>query len=186
MIELLPPAYAHMPFIREVYAEAFPKRERKPFWLIRHYMRSGRMELLSVCQDGAPVGLAVSAISDDTVLLDYFAIAASLRDQGLGGQAMAALLARYGDRQFFLEIESTELPCDNHEQCLSRKAFYLRNGLYDTGLRMRLFGVPMELLASTPDLDWPACTSIYRLLYGPAFSTHVVLEPAGFSESPEE
>lgn len=175
MPEVRPVPRGQLHWVREIYNEAFPQRERKPVWMIRRYQRQGKMELLAVCEGGGAVGMAIAAVTADTVLLDYFAIEAHLRDRGLGGGALAALLQRYAGKQFFLEIESTELPSENHAQCLARKAFYLRNGLQDTGLRMDLFGVPMELLASSADLDWPACQPIYRLLYGPQYARHVVL-----------
>ena len=182
MTEIQPASRAERPYIRQIYMEAFPREERKPFWLIRRHMRHGKMELLSVVNDGAPVGLAITATGRSVVLLDYFAIEAGRRDGGLGSAALAALLQRYEGKQFFLEIESTEIPSDNQAQRLSRKAFYLRNGLQDTGLRMSLFGVDMELLSSPAGLDWPACSSIYRLLYGPDYTDHVVL--TGYGSAP--
>lgn len=174
MIDLRPAGRAEMPFVRQVYLEAFPKSERKPMPLIRRYARQGLMELLVVCQQEQMAGIAIPAIWQDTVLLDYFAMDQHRRGGGLGSQAMAALLDRYDGKNLFLEIESTEVPCDNPEQRQSRKAFYLRNGLYDTGHRLRLFGVEMEVLANNAALPFEACAGVYRQLYGPRFASRAV------------
>ncbi len=172
-MQLLPATPAHLPFVRKVYESSFPRAERKPLAVIQKNVSSGFMELLIIEQNGQPAGIAITAVSNALVLLDYFAMEEHCRGGGLGTTALRALLARYDGRDFFLEIESVEVPCDNLAQRQSRKSFYLRNGLYDTGHRIRLFGIDMEILSSSPTLLYAGCEQLYRQLYGKHYQQKV-------------
>ncbi len=50
-----------------------------------------------------------------------------------------------------------------------RKAFYLRNGMLETGIAVELFGVRMELLSTLPGLTFEQCEPLYRSLIGPIY-----------------
>lgn len=173
MLQLVPATKAQMPFVRRVYRSSFPLAERKPMAVIRKGVDSGLMELLVAQKDGQNVGIVITACVEGVTLLDYFAMAPDVRGGGLGSQFLRQLLMRQEGRPFFLEIESTEVPCSNQEQRLARKAFYLRNGMADTGHRICLFGVEMELLANSQDLPYSACEQLYRRLYGTRFEKRV-------------
>ena len=100
----------------------------------------------------------------------------SKRGQGAGSEALQLLLALYNDRQFFLEIERPVDDAPNLEERILRKQFYLKNGMLETGIKIRLFGIPMELLTSRPGLTFEACRGMYRELYGPMYQKVVSLE----------
>jgi GNAT superfamily N-acetyltransferase len=169
-----------MAFVRRVYRQSFPRSERKPMAVILQNVRRGDMELLVVMEAGQPVGIVITALTDRTVLLDYFAMEKRVRGRGLGSRALQLVLERYGNRQFFLEIESTTAPGRDQALRQRRKSFYLRNGLFDTGHRIRLFGVDMELLSASPSLPYDACAAVYARLYSGRLANHVVLLTAGF------
>lgn len=109
------------------------------------------------------------------VLLDYFAIAEDYRGQGEGSEALMLLQALYSDKKFFLEIEEPDETAENQKERLRRKAFYLRNGMQETGIRIKLFGVPMEILATDSSLNFEQCAKLYRALYGPMYQKVVEL-----------
>ena len=48
--------------------------------------------------------------------------------------------------------------------------------MLETGIKIRLFGIPMELLTSRPGLTFEACRGMYRELYGPMYQKVVSLE----------
>ena len=70
--------------LKKIYLEAFPKAERKPFWLMKQKALQGKMELLSIQEKGEPVGLAFMVLYQDLALLDYFAQAHAYRGKKIG------------------------------------------------------------------------------------------------------
>ena len=162
-------------YIRDLYRSSFPDAERKPFSLIERKAAMGTMEILLMSEGGARMGLAITASDGELVLLDYFAVDPSKRGQGAGSEALL-LLAMYGDRQFFLEIERPVDDAPNLEERILRKQFYLKNGMLETGIHIQLYGIPMELLASRAGLTFEACRGMYRELYGPTYQKVVSLE----------
>lgn len=164
-----------MKFILELYQQAFPEVERKPFSVIERKAAMGSMEILAIKEDSQRVGLAITAMEESMVLLDYFAIAENFRGQGEGSEALMLLQALYSDRQFFLEIEEPDEAAENQEQRVKRKAFYLKNGMKETGIRITLFGVPMEILSTDEGLTFAQCAKLYRALYGPMYQKVVQL-----------
>lgn len=160
-------------FILDLYMSAFPEEERKPFSLIERKAVMGEMEILLIRENGKRAGFAITALQDDLVLLDYFAVAPEYRGQGIGSDALQMLLALYSERQFYLEIECPDETAPNQPDRLRRKAFYLQNGMLETEIRIELFGVEMELLCSQPGLKYEQCERLYRSLVGPMYHKHV-------------
>lgn len=162
-------------FILELYQRAFPEVERKPFSLIERKAVMGSMEILAIKEGKQKVGLAITAMEEELVLLDYFAIAEEFRGQGEGSEALMLLQALYSDKCLFLEIEEPDEMALNQEERLRRKRFYLKNRMQETGIHIELFGVPMEILAAKPGLTYERCKKLYRALYGPMYQKAVKL-----------
>lgn len=133
----------------KLYQEAFPDEEKKPEALMEELTNKGKMEMLALVEEGEFIGLAVNMLSDKGVLLDYFAISAERRSGGCGGRAVRALLERFKDQKYIFEIEMQDEKADNAEDRKRRKAFYLRNGLKETGLFANVYQTDFELI--TPD-----------------------------------
>lgn len=165
-----------MKFILDLYMESFPKEERKPFSVIERKAAMGTMEILVVTEGKKRIGLAITAIKGDLVLLDYFAIAKNFRGKGSGSEALFLLRELYSGKQFFLEIEKPDETAPNAEERVRRKSFYLKNGMLETGIDVTLFGVPMELLAARPGLTFAECETLYRELLGPMYHKVVYQE----------
>ena len=147
--------------IEDLYMRAFPKSERKPFKLMVQKQAEGTMELLSIEEENAFLGLAIFAHDKDIALLDYFAISDDLRGQGIGSRAIKALQKIYAGKRFVLEIEPTKKPCDDLEMRQHRKAFYLRNGLHTMDFDVNLFGVEMEVLSIGEYLNFDEFLDVY-------------------------
>ncbi len=150
--------------LKALYTSAFPKYERKPFWMIERKKKEGVMETLVIEEEGEFAGLAISILFEDVILLDYFAIEPKFRSKGLGGRALQAVRDRYEDRRFLLEIERTDVKCDNVEQRIRRKKFYLRNGLTETGVKVLLFDVPMEILSDGSPYSFGEYQRLYQMI----------------------
>ncbi|MCD7745711.1 MAG: GNAT family N-acetyltransferase [Lachnospiraceae bacterium] len=197
-------------FILDLYQNAFPEEERKPFSLIERKAVMGEMEILLITEEKKRIGFAIMAYGDRIVLMDYFAISQKWRGQGYGSAALERIQGLYSDRQLFLEVEkpvgvngmrNDRMPetqtvsgradqpggseglvsegrqaasgepgfSDQEEIRERRRAFYLRNGMLETGIAVELSGVKMELLSTMPGLTFEQCEPLYRSLFGPIY-----------------
>ena len=64
-------------------------------------------------------------------------------------ETLGALLAHFENKKYIFEIETQDEQADNAEERRRRKAFYLRNGLKETGLSANVYHTDFEIL--TPD-----------------------------------
>ncbi len=147
--------------VKELYEASFPAAERKTFSHILRLRRKGICEVLTVISDGFR-GLAIVLKHADLALLDYFAVLPGKRGQGIGTGALSLLRKRYAKKRLFLEIESPDESAPNADQRLRRKAFYLRNGFVDSGLRVTVFGVDMDLLSDGSPLSFEDYLALYQ------------------------
>ena len=159
--------------LKKIYLEAFPKAERKPFWLMKQKALQGKMELLSIKEKGEPVGLAFMVLYQDLALLDYFAIAHAYRGKKIGSKALELLKERYHKQRFLLEIEQVDKAASNNAERIRRKQFYLKNGLHETGIQVSVFQVPMELLTDGRPLTFEEYYGIYLTSIGPVFARQI-------------
>jgi len=159
--------------MKRIYLEAFPRAERKPFRMMKKKARQGAMELLSILDGGRMVGLAVTVRYQDVVLLDYFAISSSCRGWGYGSEALELLKKRYEGQRLILEIELTDGYAVNQKDRIRRKKFYLKNGMKETGLCVRVFQVPMEVLTVGGSLTYEEYHAVYEHTIGIFFAKRV-------------
>lgn len=160
-------------WIKKAYLEAFPKSERKPFGLMKQKVRQGMMEFIAASDSGHPVGFAVTARYKDMVLLDYFAIHRAYRGCRFGSEAFQLLKERYKDQRLILEIELPDENAPNREERIRRKQFYLKNGMQETGLKVCVFQVPMEVLTDGKPVTYEEYYEIYRETIGSVFAGKV-------------
>ncbi len=161
--------------VQMIYIQAFPSRERKPFRKIWELYEQGRGDVWCIRQGSRILGFANTINGDGITLLDYLAVKKNCRGQGIGSKAMALMQELYADRGFFVEIESTREECDNLQERLSRKQFYLNAGMEDFGVEAQVFTVRMELLGSRCRLSFEEYREFYRKYYSPRAAEH--LEP---------
>ena len=87
---------------------------------------------------------------------------------------MEMLKKRYEDKRFLLEIETPDEKASNQIQRVRRKNFYLRGGMQETGIRISLCGVPMELMSDGKDVSFEEYHDIYKYAVNPVFARKVV------------
>ncbi len=165
-MEIKKTAFKDIQRVKKLYNEAFPKCERMPFWLMLKDSIGGKLDMLSIIQNGSFAGFAVMLVCGDKALLLYYAVEGRMRGKGLGSEALGILTRRYRDRIFYLEIESTKADCPDLEKRLKRKRFYQRNGLSETGLEVCLFGTDMEVLSRGKSLDYEEYILPYEKAFG--------------------
>lgn len=162
--------------IKNLYITAFPKNERKPFDLISEKCNSGSMEIIAIQNDNSDfLGLAITILYDDMVLLDYFAVAPESRGKSIGSNALMLLFERYKDKRFILEIENTEVECNNLQERKRRKAFYIRNGMSLMPFKVNLIGVEMEVLTRNCEVTYEEYYSIYENTFSDEYCSKIEL-----------
>lgn len=160
--------------IKTLYLRAFPPAERKPFYIIRKKQSEGSMEILSIESDaGDFLGLAITILYKDIVLLDYFAVDDSQRNNGTGSSALRLLFERYSGKRFLLEIEAPDIPSENTPERIRRKAFYLRNGMTVMPFRVNLFGIEMEILTNGAQVTFDEYHAIFTNLFSPWIASKI-------------
>lgn len=150
----------------KLYCDAFPSYERKPFSMIRSMQKKGKSDVWYFEKEGKLAGLVFTINSDDVILIDYLAIAPNRRGEGIGSSIIAELQKYYKGKGIFVEIESVFDECDNLNERMRRKDFYLKNGMIPMKVMVILFGVEMELLGINCQLTYDEYYSFYQDNYG--------------------
>lgn len=108
---------------------------------------NGTENIISYC-------FLVTSEKKDAVLLDYFAVSGNIRGKGYGSRCFAMLKEEIRKKELgnlILEVENPRFGRDASDQKLRRRriAFYIRNGMTLTHLRIFLYDV--EYLVMTED-----------------------------------
>ncbi len=72
------------PEIKEIYLEAFPKRERKPYFVLRYSVRRKKAVIMTAAEGNRLLGFAVLIPYKDMVMVDYLAVSDKIRSRGTG------------------------------------------------------------------------------------------------------
>lgn len=151
-------------YIKSLYREAFPLIERIPFSRLDKLRKKGEIKMFCAYEDGEPCAMAFTACSSKSVLLMYFAVDSKKRDQGLGTKVIDALCDIFPRRRLLLEIEK---PTQSKPNTMRRKAFYERCGLRDSGGRVSLSGIDMDIMIKGEgEFDKFEYLSINEVLFG--------------------
>ena len=138
-----------------LYEEAFPAEEKKQISLMEHLAEQDEF-----------VGLAFNMMDGNTALLDYFAVSPEKRNGGYGSKSLKLLLERFRSNKYIFEIEMQDEKAENAQDRKRRKAFYLRNGLKETGLFAHVYGTDFELLTPDGSLTYDEYTGFLERILG--------------------
>ena len=159
-----------------LYHKAFPREEKKPYWLIKNTEHRGYGRNFSIHNEkGEFLGLMFTISNGDFILLDYFAIEQKHRGQGIGTQALRQLKEIFAPLSIILEIEDPELVCDNREERCRRAEFYSKCGMRTLNYRVSLFGVDMCILTSGADVSFDEYHGLLKKVFGEIISKNVYL-----------
>jgi len=152
-------------WLKNLYLEAFPEVERKPFGLMLKKRDEGVMDFLILKEGSTCLAMAIMIRFEDLALVDYLAVDAALRGKGMGSALLKELTAHYHHCRLLLEIEDVDVPCENPEERLRRKTFYLKNGFESLGYSVRMLGVPLELMGDHCAVDYSEYHRIFEVLF---------------------
>lgn len=136
------------PEIKEIYMEAFPKRERKPYLTLRHSVRTGKAVLMTAVEEQKLLGFVVLMPYKNMIMVDYLAVSSKIRSKGTGSYIMENVCRQYADKKIILLIECLDDQADNQKQRIARRKFYIKNGFSSSGIFIRGVGGWMEILKS--------------------------------------
>ena len=106
--------------IREIYLEAFPKRERKPYFVLRRSVRKKKAIVMTAVDGGQMLGFAVLIPYKDMVMVDYLAVSSKIRSKGTGSYMIQNICSRFSDKKVVLLIERVDEEAENKEQRIAR------------------------------------------------------------------
>jgi GNAT superfamily N-acetyltransferase len=163
--------------------EAFPPDELKPLVNILRMLREGDYEVWAEEDADDIRAYACVFTGADPVLIDYFAVRAGLRGQGIGSGFLKKLVAQYP--AVMLEVERPELAQNDRDRSIRsrRIAFYERLGFVMTPLRATVFTVPYAVMVNS-EADIEDLRRAYARVYRhfvpteEGFARHVHIDPA--------
>ncbi len=159
--------------IYRLYQSAFPVTEKKPFSMIISMYKKRKSDVWYCENAGRFAGLAITINGTEQILIDYLAVNAKKRGQGLGSGILKAMRQIYAGKGVFLEIEVVDENAENYEERKRRKQFYLANGMTEMNVFVELFGVDMELLGYDCSLTFEEYREFYRDNYSEWVASHV-------------
>lgn len=114
--------------VKDIYMEAFPKAERKPFFLLKRAVQKGKSEIWVASESRAVVGFIVLIPYHDMVMVEYLSVSNKIRSKGTGSKILNEICRQYAGRRILLLIEKIDETAANNEQRIAWKRFYLKNG----------------------------------------------------------
>lgn len=132
--------------IKEIYMEAFPKCERKPFFLLRQSIKRKKAVLAVVAEGNQLLGFTVFVVYKDMVMIDYLAVSSKIRSRGTGSRILEHICGQFPDKKIVLLIERVDDMAENCQQRTARRRFYLKNGFTSSGIFITGAGGDMEVL----------------------------------------
>ena len=132
--------------IKEIYMEAFPKAERKPFFAVRQSVRKGKTLLLTAMEEGVLQGFAMAIPYKNMVMVDYLAVSSKIRSRGTGSKIMQEVCRFFPGKKIVLLIEQLDDAAENQQQRIARRKFYFKNGFTSSNLYITGHSGNMEIL----------------------------------------
>lgn len=132
--------------IKEIYLEAFPKRERKPYFTLRHSVKKKKTVVMTATEGNQLLGFTVLIPYQDMVMVDYLAVSSKIRSKGTGSYLMEHVCKHFEDQKIVLLIERPDDAADNQEQRIARRRFYLKNGFTSSNIFITGASGDMEIM----------------------------------------
>ena len=143
-----------LPEIRDVYHHQlkydFPADERKPLRRIEASLKKGQYICYGIKDEAGILAYAFFVVVEDWLLFDYFAVRKELRGTGIGSRFLQDLCAHQLKNAscVLLEVDDPASADSAEEKALRERRirFYRKNGLRNTGVKVRTFGVVFQIL----------------------------------------
>ena len=116
--------------IKTIYMEAFPKRERKPYFALRHSVKTKKAVVMAATEGEQVLGFIVLIPYKDMVMADYLAVSSKVRSRGTGSYIMQNVCRQYKDKKIVLLIERLDDKAEN-KMCIRDRFTYPTTGYFD-------------------------------------------------------
>ncbi len=120
--------------VKEIYLEAFPKRERKPFFSLRRSVKRGKVQLLTAVEENQLLGFTAVIPYKNMIMVDYLAVSGKIRSRGTGSRIMQEVCRMFAGKKIVLLIEKEDAQAENAQQRIARRRFYVKNGFTSSGI----------------------------------------------------
>ena len=137
--------------LRQLYETAFPEGEQIPYDELIQLLNLMDIDYTAYYEGEMLVGQTMVLRLPRYNWGWYFAVREELRGKGYGQTILTSVLDKYRDsKPFVIDIESPLQPdAPNPEQRKRRHAFYLRNGLKDTGTNRTYNDITFTIMSSS-------------------------------------
>lgn len=132
--------------IKEIYMEAFPKAERKPYFVLRRSVKKKKAIVMTAGECGQVQGFVVLIPYKDMVMVDYLAVSSKIRSKGTGSYIMEQVCRQFSDKKIVLLIERLDDAAPNREQRSARRKFYTKNGFTSADIFITGASGDMEIM----------------------------------------
>ena len=132
--------------LREIYQNCmmndFPDDERKPLSIIESRFKKNQNHCLVYLEDDVIKGYAILESCQKSLLMDYFAVIETYRNQGTGTRFLHEM------KQYFSEFDAlfVESECAYDEISQKRLDFYQKAGFVISGIQVHLYHVDYEVM----------------------------------------
>lgn len=145
-MKLVPVSENQWQMIQEIYLEAFPKAERKPFFMIKREVKRRKAQLLVAMDEDSLQGFTIVIPYKDKLMIDYLAISHYSRGKGIGSYIIQEICKQFPNKRIVLLIEQPDDKAKNQIQRLERRKFYLKNGFLSSDITINSTSGKMEVL----------------------------------------
>ena len=159
--------------IERLNAEAFPVEEQIPIYDLVRMSKQDEYVLLAAYEEERFIGFTFLTVKKPSVYLFLLAVSASLRSKGYGGKIVQSICKIYSDCQIVVDIQRIDEPCNNLQQRLKRREFYLRNGFHPTSSYLLFNGMNFDILCSNPSFNKNAFKKVLESMKGNGFSLEI-------------
>ena len=152
-IKRITPKFDDLDKVKHLMLNSFPDDELTPFKQLFNKTELKGYDFLAFYDENDFFnGIAYIITKNDLAFLFWLAVDENSRSNGIGSQILAELNKIYKDYRLILDIERLNDSASNNEQRIRRKAFYTRNGFFDSSLKYDLFNVEYQILTNKDDV----------------------------------
>ena len=124
--------------VKKIYLEAFPKKERIPFFMMVLLTKITHTEFLAFYDKDLLCGFVYSATIGNITYIIFFAVDKDIRSKGYGSKILEEMQKLYPNNKIIITIERCDVEATDIDDRIRRKNFYLKNGYVDTGALIKL------------------------------------------------
>ena len=150
LIKITNPNQRDIDIAEELGKKSFSEEE---YLSIKYCITNNEYEVYFIYLDGNIFGgYIITKIYDNIVYLFFITIQETLRDLGIGTEALNSLNDIYKDKIIYVDIEMVDINKEEVER-KKRKLFYLNNGYKITGWFLSYYNEYYEILINKEPID---------------------------------